>query len=62
MNWLEEIRTANGMSQKEVAEAAEISQPTYCNIEKGKRGISVDTARRIAAVLGFDWTRFYEGT
>ena len=60
MQWLEEIRVNKGMSQKAVAEAAKISQPTYCNIEKGKRGISVETARRIASVLGFDWTRFYE--
>lgn len=61
MHWLEEIRVSRGMSQKDVAEAANISQPTYSNIEKGKRGISVETARRIAAVLGFEWTRFYEG-
>lgn len=60
MHWLEEIRVSRGMSQKDVAEAANISQPTYSNIEKGKRGISVETARRIAAVLGFEWTRFYE--
>ncbi len=62
MHWLEEIRICRGLSQKDVAEAANISQPTYSNIEKGKRGVSVDTARRIAAVLGFEWTRFYEST
>ncbi len=58
--WLEEIREAQGVSQKTVAEAVGISQPAYCNIEKGKRGVSVETAKRIAEVLGFAWTRFYE--
>lgn len=60
MNWLEEMRNKKGMSQKAVADAAGISQPTYSNIEKGKRGLTVDTAKRIATVMGFDWTRFFE--
>ena len=60
MDWLEYIRLERGVSQKAVAEAVGISQPTYCNIEKGKRGVSVETAKRIAAVLDFEWTRFFE--
>lgn len=59
-SWLEKIRLERGISQKAVADAAGISQPTYCNIEKGKRGVSVETAKRIAAELGFEWTRFFE--
>ncbi len=54
------IRKQRGMTQKSVAEQAGIRQNSYCNIEKGKRGVSVETAKRIAAVLGFEWTRFYE--
>ncbi|WP_298032122.1 helix-turn-helix transcriptional regulator [uncultured Dysosmobacter sp.] len=59
-SWLEKIRLERGISQKAVADAAGISQPTYCNIEKGKRGVSVETAKRIAAELGFEWTRFFD--
>lgn len=58
--WLIAIRENNKISQKEVATRAKITQPSYCNIENGKRRPSVAVAKKIAAVLGFDWTRFYE--
>lgn len=60
LDWLEAIRREKKLSQKDVSTAAGITQASYCNIEKGKRRAAVDTAKRIAAVLGFDWTRFYE--
>lgn len=59
-DWLIAIREGNGLSQKAVADAISLAQPSYCTIEKGKTNPSVDTAKKIAAVLGFDWTRFYE--
>ena len=55
-----DIREKHGLSQKYVAERAGISQPAYFNIEKGFRGVAVKTAKAIAKVLDFDWTRFYE--
>lgn len=57
---LEAIRREKNMTQKEVAEAVGITQVSYSNIENGKRRPSVSTAKRIAAVLGFDWTEFYD--
>lgn len=48
------------MTQVEVANRVGISQPSYCNIETGKWSPSVKSAKKIAAVLGFDWTQFYE--
>lgn len=59
-NWLIAIRKEKNLSQADVSRAAGIAQPSYCNIENGERGIAVNTAKKIAAVLGFDWTRFYE--
>lgn len=59
-DWLIEAREALGMRQSAVARAAGISQASYFNIEHEKRGVAVNTAKAIAAVLGFDWTRFYE--
>lgn len=58
--WLITIRKRKGLSQKQVSEKANIAQPSYCKIEKGERGVAVETAKKIADVLGFDWTRFYE--
>jgi len=60
--WLSDIRCKNKMSQQEVADAAKISQSYYAGIETGIRGkpLGVPVAKAIAAVLGFDWTRFYE--
>ena len=60
--WLKEIRETHEMSQAAVAKAAGISQQYYQFIESGARGkkLPVPTAKAISAVLGFDWTKFYE--
>ena len=59
-SWLIAIREERGVSQKCISKQVGISQPSYHNIEAGKRGLSVPVAKKIAAALGFDWTRFYE--
>lgn len=59
-SWLVANREAKGFKQKEVSDAVGISQPSYCNIENGVKHPSVDTAKKIAGVLGFEWTRFFE--
>ena len=48
------------MSQEDISKKVGISRAGYSNIENGKRRPSVTIAKKIAAVLGFDWTRFYE--
>jgi len=48
------------MTQEDVATLCGISRQFYCFIENGDRTPSVETAKSIAAVLGFDWTRFYQ--
>ena len=50
----------NKMTQEEVAVKAEISRTTYASIEQGRRRPSVESAMRIASILGFDWTLFFE--
>ena len=42
-DWLIAIREELGYSQKRIAELANISQPSYCNIEKGDRNPAVFT-------------------
>lgn len=57
--WLSCFRAENKMTQEEVSNAVGISRSSYCNIENGGRNPSVETAKKIAEVLHFDWTRFY---
>lgn len=47
------------MSELETAKRAGIAQPFYHNIEMALKNPSVETAKKIAAVLGFDWTEFF---
>ncbi|WP_432354442.1 helix-turn-helix transcriptional regulator [Anaerotruncus rubiinfantis] len=60
--WLKELRETAGYSQYAVARLAGISQSYYASIETGERGekLPVATARKIAKVLKFKWTRFYD--
>ena len=60
-DWLLAIRNNRCMSQKDVADMSGISQPSYCNIENGRRNPDVSTAKAIANVLGFAWTDFFDG-
>lgn len=60
MEWLKNARNEAGMTQLQVGEEAGITQQHYNFIETGARRPSVETAKKIAAVLGFPWTRFFE--
>lgn len=64
MKWLKLLRVEAGLSQAEVSQRVGITQQYYSAIECGKRGqtLPTPTAKRIAGVLGFQWTRFYEET
>lgn len=58
--WLADIRIRQGKTQQEVADGAGMSQAGYAGIETGVKTPTVPTAKKIAAVLGFEWTRFFE--
>ena len=60
--WLIAIRKARGMKQKAVADAIGVSQPTYWQYEHGVITPSVEMAKKLGALLGFDWTLFYSDT
>ena len=53
------IRMEKGMTQQELADLVGLDRTTITKIENGAAP-SIDTAKKIAAVMGFDWTRFYE--
>jgi len=48
------------MTQGQLAEKVGISRTMITEIENGNANPSVEVAKKIAAVLGFDWTRFYQ--
>ena len=58
--WLKDIRAKKELTQQEVANAANVDVTMICKIELGERRPSVEVAKKIAAVLGFKWTRFFE--
>ena len=53
-------RTEVGLTQKELALKVGVQQPQISKIEHGVCEPDVKTAKRIAKVLGFDWTEFYK--
>ncbi len=61
MEWLKQKRLNKRYTQKEVAEKVQIMRASYTQIENGTRRPSVETAKKIARLLDFDWTRFFDG-
>ena len=59
-NWLKDLRLAKELTQESVANMAGVDVTTINKIELGERRPSPDTAKAIAQVLGFNWTKFYE--
>lgn len=49
-----------GLTQEKLANEVGASRQMIGLIENGTAKPSVKLSKKIAAVLGFDWTRFYE--
>lgn len=60
MDWLRAARVTANLTQEEMSGRVGIARGAYANIETGERRPSVKTAKKIAAVLGFNWTKFFE--
>lgn len=58
--WLKEIRMSKNLTQEQVASSANISRTMLTEIENGNANPSVETAKKIAKTLDFDWTLFYK--
>lgn len=57
--WLKELRIKANKTVDYIADYVGITRQYYYYIESGERGVPVPTAKKIAEVLGFDWTMFY---
>lgn len=58
--WLREKRMSRNLTQEKVAKQAGISRTMVTEVENGNAAPSVTVAKKIAAVLGFDWTLFFD--
>lgn len=58
--WLENAREEKGLSKVMLAEMAHLDISAIGKYERGERRPSVDTAKRIALILGVEWTLFFE--
>ena len=61
---LKELRRSRGLTQLQVAKLAKISRSYYSMLENDltefKYSPAIDTLRRLADVLGFEWEDYYE--
>ena len=48
------------LTQQQLADLVGVDRTLISKIESGVSSPSVATAKKIAAVLGFDWIRFFE--
>lgn len=60
MTNLERIRREMGVTQKALADAANVSQPFLHDLENGNRNAKPETWARIAAALGCTIDELYE--
>jgi putative transcriptional regulator len=59
--WLKKLRhESHNLTQEQLAKMVGISRTMITEIENGNANPSVEVAKKIASVLGFNWTRFYE--
>lgn len=58
-DWLISIRVQLNFTQQKVSDKTNIPRSTYAEYEIGRRNPTVENAKKIADVLGFDWTLFF---
>ena len=59
-SWLKKLRHESNLTQEQLAKKVGISRTMITEIENGNANPSVRVAKKIASVLGFNWTRFFE--
>lgn len=55
---IESIRKADEISQVELAKKMQISKAHLCDIEKGRRAVTLSRAIQFAKILGYSPTQF----
>ncbi len=55
---IKSLREQNNFSQEYIADKLEISRPTYMQIEKGEREITISEAKKLASIFGLSLEDF----
>lgn len=55
---IRELRISRGWKQYELADMVGLSRPAICNIEAGKRSLTLNTLKRFCEVFGIDISYF----
>lgn len=55
---IRELRVRRGWKQYELADKVGMSRPAICNIEAGKRSLTLNTLKRFCEVFGIDISYF----
>lgn len=58
-NILEQKRKERGLTQQDMADKIGVSRQYYNELENKKRQPSVTAAKKIAQILGLEWTIFF---
>ena len=58
--WLVKVRKEKSRTQKQIADKVGVTRQMIGAIEKGTATPRPSIAKRIAEILDFDWTLFYE--
>ena len=58
---LKKVRQDNGLTQTSLAKAGGVVRQTISNIECGINAPSVGLAKKLAEILGLNWTDFFSG-
>ena len=61
-NFMIKAREAKRMSQQAVADLVQVAQSSIAQYETGDRTPRPPLAKKIAALVGFDWKLFYDET
>jgi putative transcriptional regulator len=59
-SWMKKLRREHNMTQEQLARKVGRSRTMITEIENGNANPSVVVAKKIAAVLGFNWVKFFE--
>ena len=59
-DWLIQKRKEKGLLQRDIAASAGISIQFYSRMETVERRPSPSVAKKVAGILDFPWTKFYE--
>jgi len=58
--FIQNLRKENGLTQEYISKKLDISRPTYIQIERGKRDITVSEAKKLAGIFDISLNDFLE--